>query len=330
MPVTARSAPAPLADPDWHRALKVLVANPNARGADREALGRAAELLGLGGRAIREVGRDGTSRALAAEAVRAGADCVIAAGGDGTVHEVLQAVAGSRSALGVVPLGTSNDLAARLGIPRDLEAACAVTARGAVVALDILDLDGVRIATVGGFGLPAHVARTCNALRRGRAGPAWRSLGHGIYTAVTTSRILTGRARPAAVALRLDRDAPAVLPVTAVLFGVVPRFGGGLALCRAERLVAGTFAALIVTARGRAGLMRCLVRARAGLPGGRGMRLVAGLTHLELRTFHPIGAFGDGEWLGERRRAVVTLERRALRAIVPAAAPTARRSRGTV
>jgi len=53
---------------------------------------------------------------LAEQAVRQGCDTVIACGGDGTVHEVLQSLVGTTVALGVVPLGTANALAANLGL----------------------------------------------------------------------------------------------------------------------------------------------------------------------------------------------------------------------
>jgi diacylglycerol kinase family enzyme len=54
--------------------------------------------------------------ALAEQAVSRGCDTVIACGGDGTVHEVLQSLVGTTVALGVVPLGTANALAANLGL----------------------------------------------------------------------------------------------------------------------------------------------------------------------------------------------------------------------
>ena len=53
----------------------------------------------------------------AQEAVRGGCDTVLACGGDGTVHEVLQRLVGGTAALGVVPMGTANALAADLGLP---------------------------------------------------------------------------------------------------------------------------------------------------------------------------------------------------------------------
>jgi YegS/Rv2252/BmrU family lipid kinase len=58
----------------------------------------------------------GSAGVLANEAVRRGCDTIIACGGDGTVHEVLQSLVGTDVALGVVPFGTANALAANLGL----------------------------------------------------------------------------------------------------------------------------------------------------------------------------------------------------------------------
>jgi YegS/Rv2252/BmrU family lipid kinase len=58
----------------------------------------------------------GSAGILANEAASRGCDTIIACGGDGTVHEVLQSLVGTQIALGVVPLGTANALAANLGL----------------------------------------------------------------------------------------------------------------------------------------------------------------------------------------------------------------------
>ncbi len=60
---------------------------------------------------------------LARQAMDAGCDTIFACGGDGTIHNVAQALANSSAALGVLPLGTANALAHDLGLPRDLAAA---------------------------------------------------------------------------------------------------------------------------------------------------------------------------------------------------------------
>lgn len=58
----------------------------------------------------------GSATIQAEEAVRAGYDAILACGGDGTVHEVLQSLVGTDVALGVIPLGTANALASNLGL----------------------------------------------------------------------------------------------------------------------------------------------------------------------------------------------------------------------
>jgi diacylglycerol kinase (ATP) len=59
----------------------------------------------------------------AQEAIREGCDTILACGGDGTVHEVLQSMVGTSAALGVIPMGTANALAADLGLPASPEKA---------------------------------------------------------------------------------------------------------------------------------------------------------------------------------------------------------------
>lgn len=61
-----------------------------------------------------ETGAPGSAMALADQAVREGFDTILACGGDGTVHEVVQSLVGTEVALGVVPLGTANALASDL------------------------------------------------------------------------------------------------------------------------------------------------------------------------------------------------------------------------
>ncbi len=58
----------------------------------------------------------GSGRALAQQAISEGYDTIIACGGDGTVHEVVQSLVGTDVALGVIPLGTANALASDLGL----------------------------------------------------------------------------------------------------------------------------------------------------------------------------------------------------------------------
>lgn len=78
------------------------------------------------------------SAALARVAVREGADALIACGGDGTIHQAIQAVAGTDIPLGIIPVGTGDDNARTLGLPlKDVEAAADVIADGRTRTIDL-------------------------------------------------------------------------------------------------------------------------------------------------------------------------------------------------
>jgi len=101
-----------------------LVDNPasGALSSRREATVRTAlEALESAGIEVEHLTIDGpgSGAALGREAVARGCDAVIVCGGDGTVHEVLQPLVGTRVALGIIPMGTANALASDLGISKE-------------------------------------------------------------------------------------------------------------------------------------------------------------------------------------------------------------------
>lgn len=79
----------------------------------------------------------GGGTVLARRALERGCDAVIAAGGDGTVLELLQSVVNTEVALGVLPMGTKNALACELGVPRDPRAAARQLATGTKVRVAV-------------------------------------------------------------------------------------------------------------------------------------------------------------------------------------------------
>ena len=76
------------------------------------------------------------ARAATRQAVADGVD-VVAAGGDGTIHVVAEALIGTDQALGILPMGRVMNVARSLGIVRDLEAAAEVLATGEIRAIDV-------------------------------------------------------------------------------------------------------------------------------------------------------------------------------------------------
>jgi len=105
----------------------------------------------------------GEATALAREAARQGYDLVIAAGGDGTVHEVLNGLAETETAMGVIPLGTENILAREIRMPRrGLGAACQALASGRTVRVDVGRLPQRYFVLMAGLGFDAQVVGEVN------------------------------------------------------------------------------------------------------------------------------------------------------------------------
>ncbi|WP_343225933.1 diacylglycerol kinase family protein [Luteolibacter marinus] len=98
------------------------------------------------------------ARELAATFARNGEPVVIAAGGDGTLNAVVQGLAGSQTALGVLPAGTMNVFARELGIPFDnLDRAFEVIEEGRIQEIDLFEANGVPFVQMAGVGFDAMV-----------------------------------------------------------------------------------------------------------------------------------------------------------------------------
>src|SRR5579875_91302 len=92
---------------------------------------------------------------LAKQAAKEGAELVIAAGGDGTIHAVATGLIGTKSTLGIIAIGTMNNLAHSLSIPDTIEGACEVIAQGVTHAIDIGVINEHPFIEVAGIGLEA-------------------------------------------------------------------------------------------------------------------------------------------------------------------------------
>src|SRR5439155_6380079 len=107
----------------------------------------------------------GEARAIAADAARRGVDVVAAAGGDGTVNEVVNGLDGFDVPLGIIPLGTANDFARQVGIPADADHAMDVILQRKARRLDTASLNGRRFLNVstGGVGVEANAETPSDA-----------------------------------------------------------------------------------------------------------------------------------------------------------------------
>jgi YegS/Rv2252/BmrU family lipid kinase len=117
------------------------------------------------------VGRGGDVRGTVRKAVEEGHDMLVVGGGDGTVGCAAGLVAGTPVVLGILPLGTANDLARTLEVPADLSAACETVARGKVVDIDLGVVDGRPFLNVASVGLSVGVTEALSPALKRRLGP---------------------------------------------------------------------------------------------------------------------------------------------------------------
>ena len=110
---------------------------------------------------------------VAQRAVKEGFSMVIACGGDGTVGAVAKGLVGTDCPLGIVPMGTYNNFARALQLPRDLEGACRVLARGRVRRVDVgVANDGHFFLEAAGVGIDAQLFPLGEEIKSGN----WRRL----------------------------------------------------------------------------------------------------------------------------------------------------------
>ena len=113
----------------------------------------------------------GDAKALASKALDEEFEAIIAAGGDGTVNEVANGVAGSDVRFGILPVGTMNVFASELGIPNNLTAAWKVIEEGFLRQLDLPVANNSHFVQLAGVGLDAEVVRLTTPESKKSLGP---------------------------------------------------------------------------------------------------------------------------------------------------------------
>lgn len=173
----------------------------------------------------------GSASVLAREAIDRGCNVIFACGGDGTVHEVLQSLVGTKIALGVVPLGTANALAKNLGL----------NSSPAKAVRKLLTAKPVRFS-VGQISYRDHAGATCSryftvaagvgadALFLSRLDPSLkRRLGYVLYV-IEAFRVWATHSFPLFEAAFVEREncKPRVEEISELLAVRIHDFGGVL------------------------------------------------------------------------------------------------------
>lgn len=100
----------------------------------------------------------GHGEELGADAVKKNYFAMVVAGGDGSVHEVARALAGTRTLLGIIPKGSGNGFARHLNIPLQVNDALQIINRSNSTMVDIMKVNGKVCVNVFGIGFDGHIA----------------------------------------------------------------------------------------------------------------------------------------------------------------------------
>lgn len=190
-----------------------IIFNPRAKGERAARLFSRLEKM-MPGAHFQPTGGPGHGRELARRACEEGYEVVVAAGGDGTVNEVVNGLAGYPVRLGILPVGTVNVFAMELGIPMKLEDAVACLREGQSRMVDLAMANGRYFVQLAGVGLDAQTVKETDWELK-------KSLGPLSYV-VTASQVV---ARQAPV-LTIRRDQGGEIAGAFVLVGNGRLYGG--------------------------------------------------------------------------------------------------------
>ncbi|MBM2838410.1 MAG: sphingosine/diacylglycerol kinase-related protein [Deltaproteobacteria bacterium] len=162
-----------------------VIANPTAGRGGKKAIEKVIEYMkGKGAEVDLFLTRKrGDALQTASDARNENVDIVVGAGGDGTINEIINGLAGSDIPLGVIPLGTVNVFALETGIPMDPVGACNIILEGLPRKLNLGRVNGRYFLLMGGVGFDAYVVYGLDIrLKRlsGRISYILTALGRGL------------------------------------------------------------------------------------------------------------------------------------------------------
>jgi diacylglycerol kinase (ATP) len=274
----------------------VLIANPKTGRYEsrRRPIGELSEQLkSLGVEVeVRMTTAPGDATAIAFKAAHNGTADVIVAGGDGTINEAIQGMAGTRARLGVIPRGTGNVLARELGLPLDPTKAAELIASGQSrkihfgVAIDEASNTKRYFVLMAGIGLDASVVR--------RVQPGLKKvLGKGAFWISGLSHLASWSPHP--FSLEINGE---TYQGTFAAIGKAARYGGDLSITPRARLDQPEFEICIIETFSRFRYLHLLSQAmRSGLSRDR-----AGVRYLAAKSVRAIGDAPvqvDGEVIGQ-------------------------------
>jgi YegS/Rv2252/BmrU family lipid kinase len=223
---------------------------------------------------------------LAKEAAHAGADAVLAVGGDGTVNEVANGLAGSRTRLAVVPHGTGNVFAQEVGLPKTVEGCLDLLDNGNTIEVPLARAGDRYFVLLASAGFDAEVVERMGHRQK-------NLLGIGAYVLSGMRHLL--RPQPT---LWMEFPGRERIEAQAVIVCRGKKYGGGVTLAPAANLEANTMQVVALRKTGRRALLGFAINALRGKHTSSPAVLIREERSVFVRSRILSAAQVDGDYLG--------------------------------
>ena len=244
--------------------------------------------------------KPGDANQLAREAVQTGRHSVIACGGDGTIHEIVNGIAEKPNiVLGILPCGKGNDLPRALNIPIDPEKAIEVLLNGNTRQIDLGKIGEHYFDTIVTCGYDAEVSH-----RVAEEGTPFSGTAAYVYKAITTLFSY----KPPVARIKGDfgsYEGKILLTAT----GITPQYGGGMKILPDAISDDGLFDVCIIKPVSHLTILRMLI---ALFWGGHTSHPAVSIHRTKSLTIHtdpPTLLYADGERIGHTPATIEILER---------------------
>ncbi len=270
----------------------------------RDTLLELMALYGLGDE-LHETGSEAEAIEAAQDAVAAGYDIVVAAGGDGSIGLVGRQLLETSTALGVLPLGSVMNIPRMLGLPRELEEAAQVLGAGYVRTIDVGQAGDTIFYEAGSVGLHAAISRDI------------ADVDEGDYGAILRSIVAAFRYRRSRMTIELDGERIVERRVLLTVVANGPYMGAGFTVAPDASVDDGLFDVCVFLHYSKLELIRHFASIAFGRRAYQPHTQIERASHVRISGQRPLPARADSHDLGTTP-VVFEIRPRALRVIAPA------------
>ena len=233
-------------------------------------------------------------------------DAILSLGGDGTAHDISQAMAADGPALGVLPCGRGNDFARNMGYPTGLRAICKGFARPSFKEIDLPTVNNIPFLSIAGVGFDSLVSRLT---RDGRC----RIGGTACYVWYLLKALFLFHP----VDLQLDLDGkPEQGDYMMAAAANAPCYGGGMRMAPEARPDDGLLDVVLIDRMAIPGLLRRFPKVYAGKHVQLDQVRVTRARRITLTSGRELEIYADGEFMA-KLPATIEVGTKRMKVIVP-------------